>query len=429
MRYDPIDSALFTENRKRLTARLLPKAIAIVNANDIMPTNADGTMNFRQNSDLFYLTGVDQEETILLLFPESSDPKFREVLFVRKTSELTKVWEGAKLDKEAARKTTGIETIYWLGEFDAVFRSLMMEAEHVYLNSNEHRRATVDVETRELRFIRSCQNNYPLHRYERLAPLLAALRVVKSEPEIALIQRACDITKDGFHRVLSFVKPGVIEYEIEAEYLHEFVRQGSRGFAYPPIIASGVNNCILHYCENDKPCQDGDLLLMDVAAEYANYNADMTRTIPVSGRFTSRQRSVYDAVLRIMRAASALLRPGVIIRDYQKEVGKLMESELIGLGLLEKEKVKNQNPDEPLYREFFMHGTSHHLGLDVHDVGAAEAAIQIGNVFTVEPGIYIAKEELGIRLENDIVVGKKKNFDLMANIPIEAEEIEDLMNL
>jgi len=430
MRYKSIGKELFVANRKRLVKALKSNAVVVVNANDINPTNADGTMRFRQNSDLFYLTGVDQEETILVLCPDFPDKKYREVLFVRETSELIATWEGHKLTKDEARKATGIETVVWLSEFPRLFNTMMVmgNVEHVYLNTNDHYRADVAVESREMRFVKFCQQKYPLHKYERLAPIMHSLRTVKSADEVALLQQACNITADGFRRVLRFVKPGVKEYEIEAEWAHEFLRNGSRGFAYEPIIASGANSCVLHYIENDQVCQDGDVLLLDVGAEYANYNADLTRTIPVGGRFSKRQKDVYNAVLRVQRQAMKMLAPGVKYFEYHKEVQKIMESELIGLKLFSKKDVKHQPADKPLFAKYFMHGTGHQLGLDVHDVGNMYHGMQVGQVWTVEPGIYIREEGLGIRLENNVVIQKRGVLDLMKNIPIEPEEIEDLMH-
>lgn len=428
MKYLPIDSRLFIENRKALTANLKPNSIVILNSNDIMPTNADGVMPFRQNSDLFYLSGIDQEESILVVFPDFVDEKFREILFLRETNDEIMIWEGHKYTKEEAKQTSGIQNVMWLSQFEKTLNTLMSKAEHVYLNTNEHIRAAVEVESRDARFIKWCKENYPLHRYERTAPILRHLRAIKSDIETGLLQRACDITEGGFRRVLKFVKPGVMEYEIEAEYAHEFLRNRSRGFAYQPIIASGFNACVLHYVANDAECKAGDMLLMDVGAEYANYNGDMTRTVPVNGRFTNRQRDVYNAVLRIKQEACQMLRPGVVISEYQNEISKVVESELIGLGLFNKADIQNQDPEKPLYRRYFMHGASHHLGLDVHDVGDVYRKIEPGMVFTVEPGIYIREESLGVRLENNIVIRENDVFDLMANIPIEADEIESLMN-
>jgi len=430
MRYTPISSELFIRNRRRLAELLKPKSMAVLNANDIMPTNADGTMGFRQNNDLFYLSGVDQEESILVLFPDHPDEKYREVLFLRETSELIAIWEGHKLTKAEAEQTTGIsqKSIYWTHEFDFVFTQMVFEAEQVYLNTNEHTRNSSEVQTRDTRFIHSFRERYPLHRLERLAPLMHFLRAIKQPEEITLLNEAIRITEDGFRRLLRFVKPGVWEYEIEAELVHEFIRQRSKGFAYQPIIGSGANACVLHYVANEKQCQAGEVILLDVAAEYGNYNADMTRSIPVSGRYTQRQKDVYNAVLRVMREATKMLVPGNIWDDYHREVGKIMESELIGLGLLDRQAVASQNPDAPLYKQYFMHGTSHFLGLDVHDVGNKYRRFEAGMVFTCEPGIYIPAEGLGIRLENNILITENGNSDLMASIPVEVDEIETLMN-
>lgn len=428
MRYHSIDQSLFATNRKRLAQLMHSKSLAILNSNDFMPTNADGTMGFRQNSDLFYLSGVDQEETVLLLFPGHPDARLREVLFLRETNEHIAVWEGEKLTREKAREISGIDTIYWTHQFEAVFRNIIFEAERVYLNTNEHTRNESAVQTRDDRFIRDFREKYPLHQPDRLAPLMHHLRAIKQPGEIALLQTACDITRAGFERLLSFVKPGVAEFEIEAEMLHEYIRRRSRGYAYSPIIASGKNACVLHYVQNDQVCREGDVLLLDCAAEYANYNADLTRSIPVSGRFTPRQAEVYDAVLRVFKAARSMLVPGNIWDEYHAEVNKIMESELVGLGLLTEQDILNQNPDWPAVKKYFPHGTSHFLGLDVHDVGNKYRRFEAGMVFTCEPGIYIREEGLGIRLENNILITENGNVDLMEAIPIEREEIEYLMN-
>ncbi len=430
MKYTPPDASLFVQNRERLAKRLAPNSLAIVVANDVLPTNADGTLAFKQNSDLFWLTGVDQEETLLVLYPDAFDQdKHRELLFIRETSEHIAIWEGEKLTKEQASKLTGIPVgnIHWSHDFEKFFALLMFQAEHVYLNLNEHPRAAVTISTRETRFAHECRQRFPLHSYHRLAPHTAALRTKKSPEEIKMLQEACDITAAGFRRLLGFVKPGVGEWEVEAELLHEFVRRKSRGFAYNPIIGTGKNACVLHYLDNHAVCQDGDCLLLDVAAEWGNYNADLTRTIPVNGKFTKRQRKVYNAVLRVFRASCDFLRPGVYQKDWNKHAGELMTKELVDLKLLKMKDVKKQDPEKPLYKKYFMHGLGHHLGLDVHDVGPGTKPVEVGNVFTVEPGLYIREENLGVRLENDIVIGKSKNTDLMAGIPIEADEIEALM--
>lgn len=430
MRHEPIGKELFITNRKRFVKQLKARSLAVFNANDIMPTNADGTMGFKQNSDLYYLTGIHQEETMLVICPDFPDKKYREVLFLREPNEVMEKWEGHKLTKKEATEISGIETVMWISGFEKLFHHMMTmgNVDHVFLNTNEHYRSEVVVQSRDARFIDWCKKTYPLHKYRRVAPLLSELRRVKQPRELELIQKACDITECGFRRVLNFVRPGVMEFEIEAEFIHEFLRLGSKGFAYTPIIASGKNNVILHYIENSRQCHDGDLILLDVAAEYANYNSDLTRTIPVNGRFTKRQKEVYNAVLRIQREAIKMLTPSVVYFDYQKEIEKLMESELLKLKLLDKTDIKRQNPDNPAFKKYFYHGTSHMLGLDVHDVGNMHDKVQEGSVWTVEPGIYIKEEKIGIRLENNIVIGKKKNFDLMRNIPIEADEIEEIMN-
>ena len=428
MRHEPISPDFFVRNRDRLRGLLKPDSMVIIHANDIYPTNADGTMPFRQNNDLYYLTGVDQEETTLVLMPGAVDPKEREILFVKETSDHIAVWEGEKLNKEQARAATGIERIEWSHGFDAFLHRMVPQVDHIYLTTNEHLRASVVVETRNARFIKECQSRYPLHRYERLAPLLHRLRITKDAEEIKMIQRACDITGEGFRRLLGFIRPGVGEWEIEAELLHEFVRRGSRGFAYTPIIGTGKNACVLHYIENDKRCQAGEMVLMDVAAEYGGWASDLTRTVPVNGRFTRRQRDVYDAVLRVFRGANEILRPGNTPMDYQKQVVELMERELVNLGLFTAKEARAQGPEKALVKKYFMHGTSHHLGLDVHDVAPPHEPFAEDMVFTIEPGIYIREEGLGIRIENDVVIGKKSNFDLMKDIPIEADEIEELMN-
>ncbi|MGB5358769.1 MAG: aminopeptidase P family protein [Eudoraea sp.] len=429
MKYEQINSELFKKNRKKFMAEMKPKSIAIFNSNDIYPISADSTMPFQQHRDILYLSGVDQEESILLLFPDAIDKKSREILFVRETNDHIAVWEGAKLDKNQATAVSGIESVYWLTDFDKIFFGLMTEAECIYFNTNEHYRQSVETQTREDRFILKCKNDFPAHRVAKSNPILQQIRGVKEIEEIKLIQYACDITEKGFRRVLKFIKPGIWEYELEAEYLHEFIRNRSKGFAYTPIIASGNNANVLHYIENNNQCKDGDLILMDVGAEYANYSSDMTRTIPVNGKFTKRQRQVYEAVLRVKNDATNMLVPGTLWADYHIEVGKLMTSELIGLGLLDKADVQNEDKDWPAYKKYFMHGTSHHMGLDTHDYGELKTPMKPNMVFTVEPGIYIPDEKMGIRLEDDVVITEEGTpFNLMRNIPIEVEEIEDLMN-
>jgi len=428
MKYNPIDSKLFIKNRKKFMAQMKSKSIAVFNSNDVYPIGADSTMPFEQHRDIFYLTGADQEETMLLLFPDALDPKHREILFVRETNAHIAVWEGEKLTKERATEVSGIETVYWLTDFDKVFFDLMTETDTVYFNTNEHYRQAVETETREDRFIKKCKADYPAHQWAKSNPILQNIRGVKEPEEIALLQNACTITEKGFRRLLSFVKPGVWEYEIEAELLHEFIRNRSKGFAYTPIIASGNNANVLHYVENNQQCKDGDMLLMDVAAEYANYSSDLTRTIPVNGRFTKRQKEVYNAVLRVKNEATNMLVPGTFWAEFHKEVGLIMTSELLGLGLLDKADVQNEDKNWPAYKKYFMHGTSHHIGLNTHDYGELKAPMKANMVFTVEPGIYIPEENMGIRLEDDVVIQEKgAPFNLMANIPIEADEIEYLM--
>ena len=426
MRHEAIPSTLFRENRARLKARLLPGSLAVVNANDIPPTNADGTRIPIPNSDLFYLTGIEQEETILLLAPDALDEKLREVLFVRQPNAHLKTWEGHKHPKDEAQAISGIKEIKWLTEFPAIFHRLMCEMEHVYLNSNEHNRADIEVETRDARFVQQVRTKYPLHDYRRLARELQALRLVKSPVEIALIRRACGITGQGFRRLLRTVRPSVMEYQVEAELAHEFIGHRAQ-FAYNPIIASGANACTLHYNQNDQPCRPGDLLLLDVAACYANYQSDLTRTIPVGGRFTKRQRQVYDAVLRSLRAATQAAVPGKRHKDWQKEAEKIVEAELLHLGLLKPRDLRRQDPDQPAVKKYFMHGVGHPIGLDVHDVGLLTQPFAPGWVLTVEPGIYLPEEGFAVRLENTVVLTDGAPVDLMADIPLEAEEIEALM--
>lgn len=428
MRYDRIDTELFIRNRERFIERMKPNSIAIFNSNDILPTNADGMMPFKQNSDLFYLSGLDQEETTLVLYPDSKNDEFKEIVFCKETSEFIKIWEGYKLTKQQAQDISGVDTILWNSQLESTLATIIPQAEFIYLNQNEHSRATREVQTRDDRFSEFIRKEYPLHKLERSAPHLHQLRYVKSKKEIALIQHACNITEKAFRRILPFVKPGVSEFEIEAEITHEFLINKSRGHAYQPIVASGGDSCVLHYIDNDKVCQDGDLILMDFGAEYANYNSDLTRTIPVNGKYTDRQKAVYNAVLRVMKAAKEMLVIGNTFKDYNKEVGLLMQSELIDLGLLTKHDVEKQDSKAPAYRKYFMHGTTHSLGLDVHDVDDRSLFFASGMVFTCEPGIYIPGENIGVRIENDIVITPEGNNDLMKNIPIEAEEIEELMN-
>ncbi len=429
MKYERIDKQLYIRNRAKFTSMMKKGTLAVFNSNDIYPISADGTMPFQQHRDILYLSGVDQEESILVLFPDCSNDKHKEVLFLRETNETIAVWEGEKLTKDAAFDTSGIRTAYWLEQFPVIFKQMMAEAEGIYLNTNEHLRASTEVETREDRFIKKVKQDYPAHQVHKSAPIMHRIRSVKEQIEIDLMQRACKITEAGLRRLLGFIKPGVWEYEIEAELAHEFLRNRSKGFAYTPIVASGKNACVLHYIENNQQCKDGDVILLDVGAEYANYSSDLTRCVPVNGRFTDRQKKVYNAVLNVKKQAEQLLVPGTIMAEYHKEVGKFMESELLGLGLIDKSDIQNQNADWPAYKKYFMHGTSHFLGLDTHDVGIWHEPIAAGMVFTCEPGIYIPQEGLGIRLEDDLVVMSEGSpFNLMKDIPLEADEIEELMN-
>lgn len=428
MRYERIDPKLFIENRNRFVSHLKPSSVAIFNSNDIMPHNADGTMKFIQNKDLFYLTGVDQEESILVIFPDAYQEKHREMLFLKETNDEIKMWEGAKLTQHDATEVSGIQKVFWLKDLDKIMQEVMSQANHVYLNTNEHLRNATEVETRQDRFRKMWMEKYPLHEYERCAPIMHRLRGIKSEVEIKLLQKASSINAQAFNRVLQFLKPGVMEYELEAEFLHEYVRKGSPGFSYEPIIASGENACVLHYLENDDVCEDGELVLFDCGCWYANYASDVTRAFPVNGKFTDRQKQVYNAVLRIQKASLAMLRPGNQLHEYHKEVGKLVTDELLQLGLLDKTDVKNQNPDWPAYKKYMAHGTSHYIGLDVHDSGLWTEKMEVGNAFTCEPGIYIPEEGIGIRIEDDIVIGEKENLNMTSGIPKEVEEIEAAMN-
>lgn len=429
MKYHQIDRNLFMKNRAKFTSQMKPNSVAVFNSNDIYPVSADSTLPFAQHRDIFYLSGVDQEESILLLFPDAPYENLKEILFLKETNEHIAVWEGEKLTKERAFEVSGVKTVIWLQDFHKTLKEIMSYSDTIYINTNEHYRATIETETREARFIKWCKENYPAHKVEKSNPILQRIRSVKESEELDLIQQACDITEKGFRRILNFVKPNVMEYEIEAEFAHEFLRNRSKGFAYTPIIASGANANVLHYIENNQQCKAGDLLLLDVGAEYANYSSDMTRVIPVSGRFTDRQKQVYNAVLRVKNEAAKMLVPGTLWKQYHVEVGKFMTSELLGLGLIDKADVQNENPDWPAYKKYFMHGTSHHMGLDTHDYGLLHEPMQANMVFTVEPGIYIPAEGFGIRIEDDMLIqAKGEAFNLMRNIPIEVEEIESLMN-
>lgn len=428
MKYHPLTPELFQHNRKRFTAEMKPGTVAIFNANDMMPRSGDQYHVFRQNAGLYWLTGIDQEETMLLLFPGCPREEHDEVLLIRRTNEHLAVWEGHKYTKEEATAASGIQKVYFLDEAEQVINELIQISEGIYLNLNENDRFLSEVEYRDLRYARDVQRRYPAHTLHRAQPILKRLQTVKSPAEVAATQHCIDITEKAFRRVLGFVKPGVWEYEVEAEIIHEFIRNRGTGHAYTPIVGSGKNACVLHYIENKDQCHDGDVLLMDFGCEYANYNADLTRSIPVSGRYSPRQRAVYDAVLRVLKQARAMLVPGTTLIEYHKEVGKIMSSELIGLGLISRDDVAKESKDNPAYKKYFMHGTSHHLGLDVHDLMFRYDTFKAGNIFTVEPGIYIPEENLGIRIENNVVITDGEPMDLFKNIPMEAEEIEELMN-
>ena len=429
MKYKPLSKSFYQNTRKSFMAEMEPNSLAIFNSNDIYPISADSVMPFEQHRDLFYLSGIDQEESIIILFPDAIDPKHKEIAFVKKTNSHIEVWEGPKLNKEKTYKLSGIKTVYWLEDFKDIFQELSTQCNKFYFNTNEHYRQAVETETREDRFIKWCKNQYPAHNVAKSNPILQKLRSVKDDQEIIQIKKACDITEKAMRRVISFLKPDVWEYEIEAELVHECIKNRSKGFAYQPIIASGFNANILHYTLNNKKCKSGELVLIDVAAEYGNYSADVTRTFPVSGVYTERQKKVYNAVLNVKNEATKLLVTGTLWKEYHKEVGKIMTSELIGIGLLDKSDIQNQDPENPAYKKYFMHGTSHHLGLNTHDYGLLNLPMESQMVFTVEPGIYIPEEGFGIRLEDDVVIqNSSEPINLSKNIPIEIEEIESLMN-
>ncbi|MEC7858186.1 MAG: aminopeptidase P family protein [Bacteroidota bacterium] len=428
MRYDKIDNNLYINNRKNYLDKVNQNSTSVFVSNEFMPTNADETLHFVQNTNLLYLTGIDQEETFLILAPNFPDKKMREILFIKETSEEISIWEGNKLTKKEAQEISGIETVMWNNNFENILNLILAESNEIYLDRNEHIRSSTKIQTPQDRFILEIKRRYASYKIRRSYPILIDLRMIKNKTEINLIQKACDITEKGFRRILEFVKPDIWEFDIEAEFIHEFIKNRSKGFAYQPIIATGINACSLHYNENKSQCKSGELILMDVAAEYANYKSDMTRTIPVNGKFKKRQLEVYNAVLNVKNEATNILRPGISINDYHKEVGKIMESELIKIKLIDKVDVKNQDPKNPLFKKYFMHGTSHHLGLDVHDVGNFYVDLKPGNVFTIEPGIYIREENIGVRLEDNILLGDKNNINLMGNIPILPDEIEDIMN-
>lgn len=428
-KYAALPTELFALNRKRFTEMMKPNSVAIFHSADMLTRNGDCFFPFRQNSDIFYLSGLDQEETVLVLYPGCPKGKdFEAVVFTKQTNDYIMVWEGYKYTKEDAAKTSGISTVMWLDSMPALLNELVLLADSVYLNANENDRASGEVPVRDERLANELKSKYPAHKFERSAPIMKKLRMIKSHFEVEIMQKACDITEKTFRKVLQTTKPAMNEYEVEAEIIYEFIRNGGSGHAYSPIVAGGANACVLHYNDNSAVLKDGDLLLMDFGAEYANYAADLSRTIPVNGRFSERQKAVYEAVLRVKKAAEQMLEPGNVLADYHKEVGKIMESELLGLGLISKQDIANQKADWPAYKKYFMHGTSHHLGLDVHDLCERYETFKVGMVFTCEPGIYIPEEGIGIRIEDDILITETGTLNLMRNIPIEVDEIESLMN-
>lgn len=428
MKYHKLNQQLFIRNRARFKEQIKPNSIAIFHSNDEHPWNGDSHHTFKQNSDLFWLTGISQEDTILVLAPDNPVAEMREALFIKRTNETMVIWNGHKHTLEEAREISGITSIFWKDEFEAKVHPCINYSSHIYLNLNENDRAVIHTPYKDLRVAREMRDRYPLHHFERAAPILHRLRSIKSDLELELMCVAVDISSKMFRRLLGFVKPGVMEYEVEAEIIHEFIRNRANGHSFHPIVASGKNACILHYVDNNGPCRDGELLLIDSGADYANYASDMTRTIPVNGRFTQRQKAVYNAVLRVMRGAQALLKPGVLLMEYHKQVGELMEKELVDLGLITLSDIQKQNPSWPAYKKYFMHGTSHFLGIDVHDVGMRYEPMQAGMTFSCEPGIYIQEEGIGIRIENEMLITKEGSLDLMSHIPVEADEIEQLMN-
>lgn len=422
-------SALFTKNRLHFVKKMEPNSIAIFTSNDIMPNNADDMMGFTQNNDLYYLSGIDQEESVLILYPDALLSDNREILFLKETNEVIKIWEGDKLTKEQATKVSGVKNVKWVKEFDLALQYMAFEADTFYLGHNEHKKTlTAEMNTRQDRMIAFCKEKYPLHNYKRAAVITRELRQVKSEEEIALIQKAGDISVGGFNRVLKAVRPGMMEYELEAELTYELVRMGAKRHAFLPIVASGANACALHYNTNRAECKDGDMVLMDFGVCFGNYNSDTTRCFPVNGRFTGRQKEVYQSVLHCLKEGSKLLKPGAVSAEYEKKMALLVEAELIKLGLLKKEEVKSQDPEKPLYKKYFMHGTAHFIGLDVHDVGLYTRPFESGMVLTCEPGIYIPEEGIGCRLENDYLITQTGNLNLTAAMPIEIDEIEAIMN-
>ncbi len=428
MRYKKINNTLFSGNRNNLKNSLKENSIAIINSNDEMPRNGDQEFPFRQNSDMFYLTGIEQEQSILVLCPNHPDKNLREILFIERADKTKERWYGYRLTADEAKEISGISVVKFVDEFDFISRNLILNSENIYLNINEFAKYRTEVESRDYRFVSEIKTKFPLHNYQRLAPIITAQRLIKSPIEIDLMRKAVEITNKSYHRVLKFTKPDIFEYEIEAELTHEFIRNGANGHAYAPIVANGKNGQVLHYITNNEKCVDGELVLMDFGAEYANYSADCTRTFPVNGKFSSRQREVYEAVLRVLKKARTMLIPGTIVDEYNKKIRSIMEKECINLGLFTQEDVEKQDSDNPLVMNYFMHGTSHFMGLDVHDVGSYYQPLKKGMVLSCEPALYIKEENIAIRLENDILVDDKP-IDLMADIPIEIDDIEQIMNM
>lgn len=430
MRYEGLPNTVFIQNRNNFTSKTKENTITILTSNDIKHTNADDVMGFAQNNDLFYLSGIDQEETILVLYPDAYKPENKEILFIKETNEHIKIWDGEKLTKEEARQISGIQRIEWVHDFEKTLQLMAFEADGFYLGHNEHiKRITYNKQTQQDRMINWCKEKYPLHQYHRAAKITRALRPVKSNEEVAQIQKAADISIKGFHKVLKTVKANSKEYELEAELTYVLFKNGGTRHAFKPIVASGKNACALHYNTNDNVCQDGDMILLDFGVCYGNYNSDTTRCIPVNGKFSDRQKEVYSAVLHCLKEGSKLLKPGVIPADYEKQMASLVEEQLIKIGILDASEIAAQNPDKPLYKKYFMHGTAHHLGLDVHDVGLYSRALEPGMVLTCEPGIYIPEEGIGCRLENDYLITETGNINLTQAMPIEIEEIEKLMTV
>lgn len=427
MKYLPLNPEIFITNRSRFVKEMAPGSIAIFNSNDELPTNADGLYKFKQNSDLYWLTGINQEDSMLILFPDNAEKKFREVLVLVRPNELKEKWDGKRLRKEEATAISGIENIVWLDSIDPLLQKWIHWSENIYLNTNEHDRKANWVPVKDYRYAEEMKRKYPLHNYKRSAKILKKVRAIKTALEVEVMQKAIDITDNTFRRLLKFIKPGVMEYEIEAEIFHSFLSQRATGPAYGSIIASGDRARTLHYVSNNQECKDGELILMDFGAEYGGYNADLTRTIPVNGKFKARQKRIYNLCLDLHKYCRSILKPGISVLDYNEKVGDMATEMFLKARLLKKQDVKNEDPENRAYRKYLYHGISHHLGVDVHDLGTMTEPIQAGMLFTIEPGIYIEEENMGIRIENNVWITKNGNKDLMSNIPITVEEIESLM--